>query len=420
MTELRLAWRNVGRNPRRTLLTVAATVFAVFLVVVFVAMTRGMHEKMIEDNVRLVSGHAMVAASGYLEDRTLDHYIELAPELIERLDSEPEVEGWAPRVMSFGLLSQDTTSRGVRLLGVDPQRERSVTSLAQRIVSGRFLDAEASSTGERQIVLGRRLADRLGAGLGDEVLVYGVAYSLETSYDLFSVVGLIGVPDAELERTLAVVALSDLQAFLAYGNRVNEVAVLAESAERTEELSTALVAQFANVDSGDPLGDGIVVHPWPEVLPDLEQFLILDELGLYMMLMILVLVVGFGILNTVLMAVLERQRELGVMLALGLRPMAVFRVVFLESLMLAAVGLAVGLALAVPVALWMQANPIPLGGDMAGSAEFAGMDPVIVSRLAASTLWKSALMIFGVAALAALYPALKASRSRPVDALRSV
>ena len=155
-------------------------------------------------------------------------------------------------------------------------------------------------------------------------------------------------------------------------------------------------------------------------MPDLDQILILDDAGLYIMMAILVLVVGFGILNTVLMAVLERQRELGVMLALGLRPAAVFRLVFLESLMLAGVGLVIGLGLAVPFALWMEAHPIAMSSELAGASEFIGMEPVITTHLAVSTVRKSALLVLAVAAVAALYPALRASRANPVDALRSV
>jgi ABC-type lipoprotein release transport system permease subunit len=155
-------------------------------------------------------------------------------------------------------------------------------------------------------------------------------------------------------------------------------------------------------------------------MPDLEQILILDDAGLYVMLAILVVVVGFGILNTILMAVLERQRELGVMLALGLRPAAIFRVVYIESMLLAAVGLLVGLGFAVPIGLWMEAHPIVMGDELAGLSEFVGMEPVISTNLAFSIVWKSALVILGVATVAALYPALKASRANPVDALRSL
>ena len=416
MSELRLAWRNVGRNPRRTALTVAATVFAVFLVVVFTAMTRGMHEKWIEDAVGLASGHVMLSAPGYLEDRSLDHFIELDTATIARLERTPEIAGWAPRVMSFALVSQDVTSQGVGLMGVDPQREPTVTSLARRIVEGRFLspETEEAEGATREIVLGRRLAERIGARVGDSVLVYGLAYTLETAYELFEVTGLVALPDAGLERTLGVVGIRALQDFLEFGDRVSEVAIAADSANRTEPLRRALVASF---DGREP---STVVHSWPEIMPDLEQILILDDAGLYLMMAILIVVVGFGILNTILMSVLERQRELGVMLALGLRPAAIFRVVFIESMLLAALGLLIGLGLAIPVGLWMQANPIVMGGELAGMTEFLGMEPVIASHLAVSTVWKSALVILTVALLAALYPALKASRANPVDALRSL
>ncbi|MEE2665936.1 MAG: ABC transporter permease [Myxococcota bacterium] len=413
MSELRLAWRNVGRNPRRTALTVAATVFAVLLVVDFTALTRGVHEKMIEDSVRLRSGHAMLAAPGYLAERSLDHFLELDSAMIARLDAVPEVEGWAPRVVGFALVSQDVTSQGVALLGVDPRRESSVTSLPSRVVDGRFLSADAER-GAREIVLGKRLAERIGARVGDRVLVYGVAYTLESAYELFTVVGLAQLPDARLERTLAVVAMADLQDFLAFGDRVSEVALLARSADRTEPLRQALVSSL------DGLVPAPMVHPWPEVMPDLEQILILDDAGLYIMLAILVVVVGFGILNTILMAVLERQRELGVMLALGLRPSAIFRVVFLESILLAGLGLVLGLGLAIPIGLWMEAHPIVMGEQLAGLSEFMGMEPVITSNLAFSTVWKSALVILVVATVASLYPALKAGRANPVDALRSL
>ena len=411
MSEWRLAWRNVWRNPRRTALTVAATVFAAFLTIVFVAMARGSHGKMIEDSVRLGSGHVMVSAAGYLDDRSLDNSMVLDARLAARLDETPDIAAWAPRVVSFGLISENVTSQGVGLLGVEPDRERAVTTLFSRLSEGRFLSLDGDA---REILLGEKLAEHIGAGIGDEVLVYGVAYSLETAYELFSVVGLIGLPNSELERTLAVVDMGVLQDFLVLGERVSEIAVLASHQDRTFAVRDVLAADLSVVEP--PLA----VHAWPEVLPDLEQILFLDDAGMYVMIAILIVVVGFGILNTVLMAVLERQRELGVMLALGLRPFSVFRMVFMESTLLAGVGLLIGVALAVPLTLWLQANPIELGGELAALFELVGSDPVIVFDLAWSSVLKTVAVILAVAVLASLYPAIKASRANPVDALRSV
>ncbi len=405
--ERRLAWRNVWRNTRRTGLCVASTVFAVFLVVLSVAMATGTHEKMIEDGVRIHSGHVTVAGRGYREDRTLERFLRLEPGLVSTLSETPEIRGWAPRVTSFALLSLGTASQGAAIVGVDPAREGSVTTLSERVREGRFL----AGNGEREIVLGARLADSLGAKLGDEVLVYGVAYSLETAYELFTVVGLLQLPEPELERNLSLVSLSNAQSFFVFGDRISEVVVRVASADDAPAVRDLLAAALPDIE----------VHTWNELMPELEQIVLLDDAGMYVTLVILVVVVAFGILNTILMAILERTRELGMMMALGLRPGAIFRVVYWESTFMAGLGLVVGLALALPVVLYLAANPIPLTSEaISGMTEMVGMEPVVVFKLKPLNPIGSALTILAVGALAAAYPAFKASRGRPVDALRTL
>ena len=163
--ELRLAWRNVWRNRRRTALTIAATVFAVILVVFFVAMAAGVHEKMIEDSVRVASGHVVLSAPEYLEKRALEHFVVLDDELEAVLTETPGIRGVAPRVVGFGLLSKGTSTKGVGVLGVDPGREASVSTLPNRLKQGRFVSADTPYG----IVLGRRLAENLGAEVGGDL-----------------------------------------------------------------------------------------------------------------------------------------------------------------------------------------------------------------------------------------------------------
>jgi ABC-type lipoprotein release transport system permease subunit len=408
--ELRLAWRNVWRNPRRTGLTVAATVFAVYLVAVFVAMAAGLHEKMIEDSVRVHSGHLALAGKGYFEDETLEHWVRFDPELARLLRDSPGIRGYAPRVLGFGLLSKDSATHGVAVLGVDPPLERTVSTLETRLERGSFVGNRP-----REIVLGTRLAHNLSAEIGDELLLYSVAYSLETAYELFRVAGIVSLPEPNLDRSVALISLSDAQAFFVYGDRVSEVAILAANADAAPAVARALLDRLAARE-----GEPAEVMLWSERMPELVQLIFLDDAGLYIMLAILVIVVGFGILNTILMAVLERTRELGVMLALGLRPAALFRVIYYESMLLAALGLVIGLALALPSILYLEAHPIPLTGQAAGAMELFGVEPVFTFLLKPLNPIGSMLTILGVAALAALYPAQKASRARPVDALRSL
>jgi ABC-type lipoprotein release transport system permease subunit len=406
--EVRMAWRNVWRNPRRTGLTVAATVFAVVLVMFSVAMAAGTHEKMIEDSVRVNAGHVQVSGPGYLGKRTLEQFVVYDDALARSIEATPGVEGQAPRILSFGLLSRDSSTRGVAVVGIDPSREASVTTLPGRVREGAFL----SPQGRREIVIGGRLAAILGAGIGDEVLLYGIAYSLETAYDLFRVVGIMKLPEANMDRSVAVVSLRDAQEFFVYGQRVSEVAILAGDSDAVPAVATALRGALSE--------DAAEVHTWREEMPELEQLIFLDDAGMYIMLAILVVVVGFGILNTILMAVLERRREFGVVKALGLRPGAIFRVVYLESMMLALVGLGIGLALAFPLVLYFQANPITLTGNAVEAMELFGIEPQATWKLKPLNPLGSVLTILVVALVAALYPALKASRGRPVDALRSL
>ncbi|MFP6639532.1 MAG: FtsX-like permease family protein, partial [Myxococcota bacterium] len=288
------------------------------------------------------------------------------------------------------------------------EREDQVSEIEKRVVEGRFL-----RTGQvREILIGRRAADSLDVEVGDEVLLYGIAYSLESAYELFRVVGLIHFPDPNLERSLAFISLEDAQSFYVYPEHITEVAVLLGE---SDDVPLARAALLENLH-----GQNVRVHPWQSVVPELEQYVLLDKGGMYVILVLLVVVVGFGILNTILMAVLERKREFGILLALGLKPGQVFRIVYLESLLLAAVGIAIGLAVALPIVLYFQANPIPLSGEIAEAAGQFGVEPVIVWKLKTSNPIGSSLVMLGVALLAAFYPAVKASRGQPIDVVQNV
>jgi ABC-type lipoprotein release transport system permease subunit len=408
--EWRLAWRNVWRNPRRTGLTVAATVFAVALVVLASALSTGMWDKIIDDTVGMASGHVTLTGPGYLEDRTLEQFTYLDAPLRSRLEENPAVAGFAPRINAFGLLSQGDVTRGVMVMGLDPEREGTVSTLPGRVQTGRFLRPKGSN----EIVLGERLAQVLRVGVGDELLLYSVAYSLESAYDLFRVVGLMRLPSPALDRGLALISLEDAQAFFVYGDRLSEIAIRARDAGDSASLADELGRSL------DPRR--VEAHAWQEVMPDLAQSVILDKAGMYLMIGILVLVVSFGIFNTILMAVLERKREFGVVLALGLPPRSIFRIVYIESILLAGVGLAVGLLVAIPLVLYLQANPISVADsqEMVAAFEVVGAEPLISAKLVASNPLFSGLTILGVALVAALYPALRASRGKPVDVLRSI
>jgi ABC-type lipoprotein release transport system permease subunit len=265
--------------------------------------------------------------------------------------------------------------------------------------------------GAREITLGALLARNLGVSVGDAVIVLSADAYGSQSADRFSVVGTFSIGDDEFDGFGALVDLAELRAFLEAGDSVSHVAVFLPESEDQTSVAVELARRFP--------GDSYEVLPWQELMPDLVQFMRLDDVGNWIGNSVLIVVVGFGLLNTILMSVFERVREFGVLRALGLRPRAVFALVLIESLQLTLLGIALGLALGTPLVLWLSSHPILLESDGAGAAvELFDLEPLIVFALGRSQLVTLPLILIGVGLLAALPPAFRASRGRPVDALR--
>ncbi len=410
-TLVRLAWRNLGRNPRRTALTASAGVFAAFLTLLTLALAKGSHERWIDDVVRLYPGHYEVSLEGYREHRTLDYGMTLDAATRRGLDALPRLEGWTPRLESWALAMADregSAGRPAWLVGVDPQKEGRLTTLGRAIGAGRPVGAEP----RREVVLGEVLARNLGVEPGDSVILVAADYYGSQSADRFEVVGTLAVGAPDFDSYSAILDLRTLQQFLEMGDGLSHVAVFVADSEAIAPLGPRLAAIFPE--------ESYEVVPWDQLVPDVVQYILLDDIGAWLMLTVLIVVVGFGLLNTVLMMVLERVREFGVLRALGMKPRAVFALVMLESVQLAALGIAVGLALAIPLVLWGEQHPIPFGGEsMAEMFElFELSTPVIEFSLSARQLIGTPLVLIAVSLLAALPPALRAARGRPVDALR--
>ena len=410
---LRLAWRNLWRNPRRTGLTAAAGVFAVVLTLFSLALGAGSHERWIDQVVRLYPGHVEVSAQGYREHRTLDYGMRLDELDPAALEPQPGLTGWAPRLESWALAipdRDDSTGRAAWLVGVDPEREAELSRLGRAIHRGRFVGASDA----REVVLGETLASNLGVEPGDTIVLIASDYYGSQSADRFEVVGLLSAGDPRFDDYVAVLPLQALQDFLVAPGGVTHVAFFASDSEYTEPIRADLARVL------DPAAYEIL--DWPELIPDVVQFMVLDDLGNYLTLSILVMVVAFGLLNTILMSVFERVREFGVMRALGVRPRAVFGLVMIESALLSLIGIALGLVIGIPLVLWLEGNPLPMPGGEEGRAtmELFGLEPVIMFRLTARQVLGVTTVLLGSALLAAIPPALRASRGRPVDALREV
>lgn len=410
---LKIAWRNLWRHSRRTLLTALAFAAGVFLLIISLGLGDGVHEKLIETGVELGSGHVVVEARDARLDATRDATLSAATaQAAERVLSSARlkryIEGFAPRLVVSGLLSSANNSTGVSVIGVEPARERAVSLLPARLTAGQFLGGEQKSA---EIVVGQALADKLRLRLGSKVVLMTQAGKQIESL-LLRVDGIFSTGMQDADAHLVAMRLDDLQALLGKPGAVTQTAVFLHSAEDAQKVRRMIADALRRRP--------VSVLTWRESMPELHQFILIDDAGNYLFNGIVLIMVTLGVLNTILMAVLERHREFGLLLALGMKPSRIAAMVLAESLMLTAFGTAVGLGLGWSVHRYYAVHGLDLAAMMDQSFSVAGVsiDTVVHSYLYPHRIPGTLLFVLLLGLGAALYPAVKAARTDPTEATR--
>jgi putative ABC transport system permease protein len=405
---LRLAWRNLWRNPRRTLLTVAAVAFATMILVFMTALQRGGYGAMIESAVSVFTGHLQVQARGYHDDPQLDKSLADASALEERIAAVPGVQAVTSRAESYALVSSPSRTYGAAIVGVEPHAEPALSTLPRSVREGRFLASPRAA----EAVVGRTLAQNLSLSLGDELTLLGQGREGTLAVAMLEVVGIFESGSPDLDRTTVEIPLETFQDTFTMGDRVHSVVVRTTDLSRVDRVARAVAAAVA--DQPD-----VAVLTWDQLLEGLKQGISLDAAVGWFLYAVLVFVVTFSILNTFLMAVLERTREFGVLLALGTRSGFLGGVVMAESLLLLLLGLAVGLGLGVGVCGVAAHYGIAFSSSEELLAQW-NLPARIYPRLNLFTLTVGPAAVFVVTALAALFPLVRVRRLRPVDAMKAV
>jgi ABC-type lipoprotein release transport system permease subunit len=349
---LALAWRNLWRQARRTLLSLFSIAFAATLLVFMLSFQLGVYGQMKENVLRLFDGYAEFQAPGYADDPDLHKTIADPAKLSREAETIPGVAAAAPRVNTFAILSNGQKSIGAAVIGVDPARERKVSSLASAIVAGRYLLPSDGGSA----VLGDALARNLGVSVGEKVTLLGSGYDGSVAADVLTVVGLYrsGIPD--IDRTLMEMPLARAQATFSLGDRANTLALSGPT------LAGVEASQATLKDLGTR--HGAALRDWGALEPALRDSIQLKYVTTALIYATLVFVVAFIILNTLLMSVLERTREFGVLLAIGMRPSQIGGMVWLELLALALLGGVAGIVVGSAMTLWFVHHGIGMGANM--------------------------------------------------------
>jgi ABC-type lipoprotein release transport system permease subunit len=405
---LRLAWRNVWRNGRRAAIVITAVAVGIAGVILSMAVNYGMVFQMVETAISTELGHLQLHARGFEDDPGLDHRLPDGgrPE-IRILDGLPEVRAWAPRVRSQGLLSSARASAGVRVLGIDPAREAQVTDLAASMVAGAYLDGAVAD--RRHVLLGEALAQRLQVGIGDKVVLSATDTSGDLAGESFRVAGLFRTASLELDRSTVYLRLDESQTLFALGSAISELVAVVRDREAVPTVEAALRAR---------LPTGVVVQSWEELAPLLVYLVdVFDEMAWIVYAAVFV-AMAFGIANVLLMAVYERTREIGVVRAIGMSGRRVVGTVVLESLFLTFVGVVLGFALTA-AALFALRDGIDLSRFAKGLTSL-GVGTTVVPVVRPADFLTPSWVALATAVGSSLWPALRAARARPAEALRHV
>ena len=403
----RLAWRNLWRRKRRTWLTVGAMVFSNILLVFMISLQLGMYEMMIVNALKAQTGHLQVQAPGYKDDFKIRQVVPNAKRLADDLRQGLATEEVAVRAAAFALISSGDRSYGAQITGVEPTRESLVSSLPGLVTEGGFL----SDPMAEEIVIGSILARNLRVGVGDELTFIGSGRDGSFAAAVVEVVGIFesGMPD--MDRGFAQVPLGFFQDAFAMGDSGHAVVVMAPGLLQVG-------ATQARVEALLPADEDLVVHDWDALLPGLKQAIQADFVSAWFMYGILIILVAFSVLNTQLMSVLERTKEFGIVMSLGVTPGRLGRLVLLETTLMGIVGMVLGVLLGGGLVLWLHFQGFTYPGleEMGGKFNLPGRIYPTVSMLGLLT---GPLIVLAASVVASFYPALRLLWMEPVAAMRA-
>ena len=409
--DVKMAWRNIWRNPRRSILTISAITFAVLLLVFMLSWQFGSYDTMINSAVKIHAGHLQVQAKGYREKSDIRLVVPRPAAIGDILDRTPGVAAYTFRANAFSLVSSEERTYGAVVIGIDPAREPRVSTLEKTIRQGNNL----SEGDTNQALVGKLLAKNLRLGLGDELVVLGQGRDGSIAATVVRVRGIFDSGQDQFDRSTIYIPLEYFQDIYSMNGAVHEVVVLGKSLDNVPEIKKALTAGIEA--SGNK--DHLKALDWMELMPGLVQSIQMDLVSGFIFYIILIVVVAFSILNTFLMAIFERTREFGVLMAIGITPGRLSKLLLIESTTMTMLGIFIGIIIGSLITWYFQVHGIVISGASELMRQY-GLPERTFPKLSVLSVSIGSGVVLVITLLTALYPALKVRRLRPVEAMMSV
>lgn len=404
-----LAWRNIWRNPRRTTVIIIAVVIGIWSMIFLGAFMRGMIQDMIQNGITTLTGDIQIHAKGYLDDPSIAHRITALQmnEIQKALQSVlPPKARWTRRVRVNGVAANARHSGGITIVGIVPGPEAAVSFIGNAVHTGRYLTPKDTNG----IIVGHALLQKYETRIGHKLVLMAQDTKNTMASRAFRIIGTYRAEMESTEKEFVFINLPTARKMLKMGESISEVSILLENHDDADAIANALQKQ---------LPDSLTVRPWKKLLPMLSTYLQLFEGFMWIWYVVIFVAMGIGLVNTTLMTVFERMREFGLLKSLGMPPVWIVRSVLAESFLLLMIGAGIGNLMGVASVAAFSGHGIDLSALSAG-AEYAGITRIIYPALAVSDIAAANLVVFGLGLLISLYPAVKAGRIRPVEAMAYV
>lgn len=395
---IRIAWRNLWRNKKRTLITVSSIFFGVIFSALMGSMQEGSYKKMIENVVQFYAGHAQIQHSDYPEQESINNSFAPSDSLIRQLNGYEEIDQVVPRLESFALASSENKTEGVMVLGVDPEKEDRMTGLSTKVDSGNYFT-------KNEALVGKELARNLQLSPGDTLVMISQGYHGVSAFGQYPVSGTISHPNPELNRRLVYLPIEEARYFFQAFDRVTSLALVGHSQQSIDRILPEIKKQA---------GEEKILRTWQEMFPAVLQQIESDRATAMIMKLILYLVIGFGILGTVVMMMAERQHEFSVMIAVGMYRSKLAIMLLTEVALMGVLGVVSGFLGTLPVISWFVEHPLPITGQAGEWMKNIGFEPYMFFAWDVGVFLQQVLVVFVLTLLVSLYPFIRAFRISPV------
>ncbi len=405
-----LAWRNLWRNKRRTAITLSSIVFGLLISFTFTGLSDGSYQKLIDTAAKAKAGHVTLQAQGYQDHPSPERRVQVTQNLTKSLDARSDIVFRTSRILGRGMIASAGDTIGVGFVGIDPQQEAGWFNLLDKVKTGERLQ----NADDPRVLIGTGLAKRLEAKLKTRLVVTTTDKDGQVVSGMFRVGGIFESGSDETDKYMVVLAINRARTLMNYQpNESTLVALMIDDQRRSAEVAEQL----------EPLAQTIGAEslPWFKVLPQMAGFIKIDNAFNYIMQIFIFLLVAAGVFNTVLMGVLERNREFGIMMAVGLKPGRLSLMVLVETLALGISGLLLGSLVSWPLLHYLTHTGLDMTEVLAGQS-FSGvmMDPIMRAGLTLDHALFIAVAVLLLTLATGLYPAFLAGRTKPLDVINTL